>query len=229
MLAAAARNQARGFGDLSLFEVGPEFFGSEPGQQREVACALRAGATALRDWSGARRPVDLYDAKADAEAALAAIGAPVEKLMIDRAVSPWMHPGRAARLKLGPKTVLAEFGELHPKALRQMDVKGPAVAAVVYLKAAPAAKAKTKARAALALHDLQSVERDFAFVVDARTEAADILRAARSADKKLIVDATVFDVFQGEKAGGAVGRREEVGRDFDHAPANPVDADRRGD
>ncbi|MCI4665272.1 MAG: phenylalanine--tRNA ligase subunit beta [Neomegalonema sp.] len=205
LLAAAARNQARGFGDVALFEVGPEFFGPEPGEQREVATSIRVGAVAPRDWSGARRSVDLYDAKADAEAALAAIGAPVEKLMIDRETSPWMHPGRSARLKLGPKNVLAEFGELHPKTLKLMDVKGPAVAAVVYLEAAPASKAKSKARAALTLHDLQSVERDFAFVVDAKIEAAAILRAAKSAEKKLITSASVFDVFEGPKAAAQLG------------------------
>lgn len=205
LLSAAARNQARGFADLGLFEVGPEFFGPEPGEQREVAVSLRVGAAAPREWSGARRPVDLYDAKADAEALLAAIGAPVEKLMIDRETSAWLHPGRSARLKLGPKTVLAEFGELHPKAARAMDVKGPVVAAIVYLEAAPASKAKTKARPALTLFDLQPVERDFAFVVGAETEAADILRAAKSADKKLIVGASVFDVFEGAKAAAQLG------------------------
>ena len=205
LLAAAARNQARGEADAALFEVGPEFFGAEPGEQRETAAILRVGAAAPREWSGARRPVDLYDAKADAEALLAELGRPTAQLQIDRETPSWLHPGRSARLKLGPKDVLAVFGELHPKVLKSLDVKGPAVASVVYLEAGPPVKSKGKARPALTLHDLQPVERDFAFVVDARTEAATILRAARGADKKLIVGTSVFDVFDGPKAAAQLG------------------------
>ena len=205
LLAAAARNQARGFGEIGLFEVGPVFTGPEPGEEALRAVALRVGHSAGRDWSGARRPVDLYDAKADAEAVLASLGAPVEKLMLDRDVAPWFHPGRSARLKLGPKVVLAEFGELHPKTLRVMDVKGPAAAAVIHLDALPAPKAKSTAKPAFVAHDLQAVERDFAFVVDARVEAEAVLRAARGADKKLIDSAAVFDVFDGGKAAEQLG------------------------
>ena len=136
---------------------------------------------------------------------VAAIGAPVDKLMLDRETPAHFHPGRSARLKLGPKTVLAEFGELHPKALKGLDVKGPAVAFTVYLEAAPFPKAKSKARPALELHDLQAVARDFAFVVDAQIEAETVLRAARSAEKKLIDGAHVFDVFDGPKAAQQLG------------------------
>ncbi|MCI4662429.1 MAG: phenylalanine--tRNA ligase subunit beta [Neomegalonema sp.] len=201
LLAAAQRNQARGAAQIALFEVGPEFFGGEPGEQREAASLIRVGFTAARDWSGTRRPVDLYDAKADAEALLAALGAPTDKLMLDRAVSPWFHPGRAGRLKLGPKVVLAEFGELHPKVIREMGIRNAsAVAMSVDLAAIPAKKAKSTARPPLTLNEFQAVERDFAFVVDAQVEAGEILRAVRGADKKLIEDASVFDVFEGKRA-----------------------------
>ncbi len=205
LLAAAARNQARGFADLGLFEVGAEYFGPEPGEQRDVAAALRVGATAPRDWSGARRPVDLWDAKADAEAVLAALGAPVDRLQTAREAPHFFHPGRSAALKLGPKSVLALFGELHPKVLSEMDVKGPAVAAIVYLEAIPTPKAKGRTRPALALSAFQAVERDFAFVVEAGVEADAILRAARGAEKGLIASAEVFDVFAGPKAEAALG------------------------
>jgi phenylalanyl-tRNA synthetase beta chain len=205
LLAAAARNQARGIGELGLFEVGAEYFGPEPEEQRTVAAMIRVGATAPRDWTSTRRPVDLYDAKADAEAALAAIGAPVDRLMTVREAPDWFHPGRSAALKLGPKITLAVFGELHPKVLAAMDVKGPVVAAVVSLEDAPFAKAKTKTRAALTTSDYQAVERDFAFVVDERVEAEAILKAARSAEKVLIEGATVFDVFGGAKAAAQLG------------------------
>ena len=114
LLAAAARNQARGFADLALFEIGQVFPGGEPGEQALVAAGLRVGATAPRNPHGTRRPVDLWDARADAEAALAAIGAPAA-LMIQRTAPDWFHPGRSGVLSLGPKTVLAAFGELHPR------------------------------------------------------------------------------------------------------------------
>jgi phenylalanyl-tRNA synthetase beta chain len=200
LLAAAARNQARGFADLGLFEIGPAFHGGEPGEQSLQASAVRIGASAPREWSGTRRPVDLYDAKADTEAALAAMGVPVEKLMIAREAPNWFHPGRSAALKLGPKNTLAVFGELHPKVLNAMDVKGPAVAVTLMLENLPMRKAKSAARPALLASDFQAVERDFAFVVDERIEAETVLRAARGAEKKLIQRASVFDVFEGARA-----------------------------
>ncbi len=200
LLAAAARNQARGFADLALFEVGPVFHGGEPGEQSLVAAGLRVGHTGPRHWAGTRRAVDLYDVKADAEAVLAALGAPVDKLMVERHAPDWLHPGRSAALKLGPKNPLALFGELHPKVLRAMDVKGPAVAVVLNLENLPERKGKGVSRPALVASDLPAVERDFAFVVDERVEAGEILRAARGAEKKLIEAASVFDVFAGPRA-----------------------------
>jgi phenylalanyl-tRNA synthetase beta chain len=200
LLAAAARNQARGLADLGLFEIGPVFHGGEPGEQSLQASAVRVGATAPRDWVGTRRPADLYDAKADAEAVLAVIGAPVDKLMVAREAPEWFHRGRSAALKLGPKNTLAVFGDVHPKVLQAMDVKGPAVAVTLFLEAVLRRKAKSAARPALVVSDFQAVERDFAFVVDERVEAETVLRAARGADKKLIQRASVFDVFQGARA-----------------------------
>ncbi|MEM9371785.1 MAG: phenylalanine--tRNA ligase subunit beta, partial [Pseudomonadota bacterium] len=205
LLSAAARNQARGSSDLGLFEIGPVFNGPEPGEQALVATALRVGSSEAKTWAGAGRGTDLYDAKADAEAVLAAAGAPTAKLMITRDAPSWFHPGRSGALKLGPKNTLAVFGELNPKVLSALDVKGPAAAAVVFLENIPMPKSKGKTRVALETSDYQAVERDFAFVVDDRIEADTILRAARSADKKLIESASVFDVFGGSKAAEQLG------------------------
>ena len=205
LMAAAARNQARGFADIGLFEVGAEYFGPEPGEQRDVAAAIRVGATAPKDWTGSRRAVDLYDAKADAEAVLAAIGAPVDRLMTFRDAPDYFHPGRSAMLKLGPKNPLAAFGELHPKVLEGMDVKGPAVAVTVFLENLPAARAKGTTRRALAISNLQAVERDFAFVVDTSVEAGQIIKAAQGAEKVLIDAVEVFDVFEGRHAAEQLG------------------------
>ncbi len=204
LLQAAARNQARGFADLALFEVGPAFQGGEPGQQLMQASGLLVGYTGPRDPHGARRAVDVYDAKADAEAVLSAIGAPA-KLMVQRNAPGWWHPGRSGQLSLGPKNILAGFGEVHPKVLSAMDVKGPAVAFTIWLENPPFPKAKSATRPALVISDLQAVERDFAFVVDETVEALTLLNAAKGADKALIADASVFDQFMGAKAVAQMG------------------------
>lgn len=198
LLQAASRNQARGFGDLALFEVGPAFAGGEPGEQVVQAAGLLVGQAGPRDPWGSRRPVDLYDAKADAEAVLAAIGAPA-RAQINRKLAGWWHPGRAGNVALGPN-MLATFGEVHPKVLREMGVKGPAVAFSIWLENVPFPKKKGATRPALEISDLQAVERDFAFVVDAGVEALTAVNAALGADKKLIESVNVFDQFTGAKA-----------------------------
>ena len=203
LLQAAARNQARGFADLALFEVGPAFSGGEPGEQALQATGLLVGAVSPRDPYGSRRMADIYDAKADAEAVLAALGAPA-RMQIARKVASWWHPGRSGVMALGPTTLCA-FGEVHPKVLRAMDVKGPAVAFTVFVEAVPFPKAKTATRPALAISDLQAVERDFAFVVGREVEALSLVNAAQGADKALIEAVRVFDEFTGEKAEAQMG------------------------
>lgn len=203
LLRAAARNQARGFNDLALAEIGPVFTGGEPGEQALHATGLLVGASAARDPYGSRRPVDIYDAKADAEAVLAALGAPA-KVQISRKIASWWHPGRSGAIALGPN-VLASFGEVHPRILAAMGVKGPAVAFSVQIANVPSPKIKTPTRAPLVISDLQAVERDFAFVVDAKTEALTAVNAAQGADKVLIETVRVFDQFTGEKAEAQMG------------------------
>jgi len=203
LLAAAARNQARGFADLSLFEIGPAFHGGEPGEQHLQAAGLLVGATAPRDPHGSRRPVDVFDARADAEAVLSVLGVPA-RTQITRKVAPWWHPGRSGVIGLGP-TVLATFGELHPRVLQAMDVKGPVVAFTILLANVPPPRVKTPTRPALTTSDLPAVDRDFAFVVDARVETLTAVNAALGADKALIAGVRVFDEFAGDKAEAQMG------------------------
>ncbi len=200
LLQAAARNQARGFNELSLFEVGAVFHGGEPEEHEILITGLRVGATGPKDVHGSRRPIDVFDARADAEAILAALGAPA-KTQFARPAKGWWHPGRSARMTLGPKITLAAFGEIHPKVLKAMDVKGPAVGFAVHIGAIPQPKSTTSTRAALAISDLQAVERDFAFVLDAQVEAVNVVNAAQGADKKLIEEVRVFDEFIGGSLG----------------------------
>ncbi len=204
LLQAASRNQARGTADLALFEVGPAFSGGEPGEQHIQAAGILVGANAPRDPFGSRRGVDLYDAKADAEAVLSAIGAPV-KFQIHRNLPGWFHPGRAGVISLGPKLPLAVFGELHPRILRAFDLKGPVVGFTVYVENPPKPKARKTTRQPLVTSALQAVERDFAFVLDARVEALNVVNAAAGADKALIADVKVFDEFTGSKADAQLG------------------------
>jgi phenylalanyl-tRNA synthetase beta chain len=203
LLRAAARNQARGFMDLSLAEVGPAFSGGEPGEQHTQAAGIIVGHVAPRDPFGSRRPADIYDAKADAEAVLAALGAPA-RAQINRKVPAWFHPGRAGTIALGPNT-LATYGEIHPKIVAEMDLKGPVMGFTVYPANVPQPKTKTTLRAALPISNLQAVERDFAFVVDSSVEALTAVNAATGADKALIESVRLFDQFTGDKAEAQMG------------------------
>ncbi|MGR3383277.1 phenylalanine--tRNA ligase subunit beta [Roseovarius indicus] len=200
LLQAAARNQARGIMDMALFEVGQAFHGGEPDEQHLLATGILVGRTGPKDVHGQSRAVDLYDAKADAEAVLSAIGAPA-KVQILRGAREWWHPGRHGKICLGPKKVLGIFGELHPKVLREMDVKGPVVGFTIWPAEVPLPRKAGANRGALEVSGLQAVERDFAFVVDAQVEALNLVNAAAGADKALIEDVRVFDEFIGGSLG----------------------------
>lgn len=200
LLQAAARNQARGFMDMALFELGHAFHGGEPGEQHVLISGLLVGRTGPKDVHGTTRPVDVFDVKADAEAVLAAMGAPA-KVQIRRGAREWWHPGRHGIICLGPKKVLGVFGELHPKVLEAMDVKGPAMGFTLWPEDIPMPRKSGATRAALELNDLQAVERDFAFVLDADVAALDVVNAAGGADKALIAEVRVFDEFIGGSLG----------------------------
>lgn len=202
LLAAAQRNTDRGARQMALFELGHEFKAATPGAQRFAGAGVRAGAAQLKNWQAAGQQVDAYQARADAEAALAACGVDVSALQI-LPIDPswgidWYHPGRSGVLARNPREPMAVFGELHPTILHAFDITGTVVGFEVYPETVPAPKANTgMARSALALSNLQAVRRDFAFEVSLETRAADMVRAAKGADKKLIRDVRVFDVFEG--------------------------------
>jgi phenylalanyl-tRNA synthetase beta chain len=196
LLTALQKNADRGFPDGAVFEVGPVYRSVEPEGQETVAAGVRA-TRPRRSWTGDAAS-DLYAAKADALAALASAGAPADKLQAADA-SPWWTPGRSGRLQLGPKLVLAEFGEVHPRVLKALDVDGPIVGFEVYLDRVPTPRARpTKAKPAYTAAELMPVRRDFAFVVDQAVRAGDLVRAAEGADKALVVGVGVFDVYEGE-------------------------------
>ncbi|MHA7774930.1 phenylalanine--tRNA ligase subunit beta [Roseibium sp. M-1] len=203
LLAAAQRNADRGHGDVALFEIGQVFENDTPEGQKMVAAGVRRGTAKLagagRHWSGTSRIVDVFDAKADAEAALAAIGAPVDKLMVMADAPATFHPGRSGCLKLGPKNTLAVFGEVHPRTLAALDIEGPLVAFEIYLDALPEPKGKGgRSKGAFNVSGLMPVQRDFAFLVGKDVSAEALLKAARGAEKTLIEDVTLFDIYEGQ-------------------------------
>jgi phenylalanyl-tRNA synthetase beta chain len=200
LLAAARRNADRGFPDVGLFELGPLYRDDRPEGQANAAAGLRAGHIRPRHWREPARAPDWYDAKADALAALAAAGAPVDNVVTSADPPPWFHPGRAGRLRLGPAE-LGHFGELHPDVLEAFDIKGAVGAFEVFLDAVPLPRAG-RSRPPLRLSVFQPVERDFAFIVDRDLPAETLLRAARgsipAADRKLVSEIRLFDVYQGK-------------------------------
>ena len=168
-----------------------------PDGQTIVAAGVRRSPLA-RDWQGNETQADVYRVKADCLAALDAAGAPVDSLQTAAEAPNWFHPGRSGVLRLGPKNVIAEFGEIHPRVLKAMDVAGPVFGFEIALDNIPAAKSKaTKTKPALALSEFLPLSRDFAFVVDETVEAETLLKAVRGAEKVLIDRVNLFDVYRG--------------------------------
>jgi phenylalanyl-tRNA synthetase beta chain len=198
LLTALQANADRGQLDPRLFEVGPVYLTDKPDGQRLVATGVRR-VEAGRHWAGTRLP-DVFDAKADALAALAAAGAPAASLQVAAEARDWWHPGRSGVLRLGPKNVLAEFGEIHPGVLKALDIDGRVLAFEIVLDNIPQPKKGSglKARSQLDRAELTPVRRDFAFLVDKAVTADTLVRAAKGADKALISDVAVFDVYDGK-------------------------------
>ncbi len=196
LLVAAQRNADRGFDDARLFEAGPAYANTnDSGQQRTLTAVWRARPP--RHWRAAPQP-DIFDVKRDVLSVLEALGAPVASLQTSNEVPAHWRPGRTGALKLGPK-VVAYYGEIHPRALKAINVEAPALAFEIFLDALPAPRAKGRTKAPLEKLDLQPLTRDFAFIVDDGTPAADVVRAALGADKQLITDVNLFDVYRGER------------------------------
>ncbi len=202
LIASVQTNGDRGFADVAMFEVGQIFRGDRPEDQFTAAAGIRHGYASSkgigRHWSGTVI-ADAFDAKADALAVLAAAGAPMQALQIVPGGAGWLHPGRSGTIQIGPQNILGYFGELHPRTLEALRADGPLMAFEVNLDRIPAAKQRpTRAKPVLELSAFQPVSRDFAFIVDRAVKAGDLVSAAQGVDKKLIIDVTVFDVYEGK-------------------------------
>jgi phenylalanyl-tRNA synthetase beta chain len=201
LMSAAKRNLDRGAKSLRLFELGRRYLRGQGGasDERLALGLVLAGEKTARSWStGKAVSFDAYDAKAEALSLLAEAGAPVDKLQVMGEAGGQFHPGQSGTLRLGPKTVLARFGMLHPGTAKLFDIDGAVAIAELFLDAIPARKAASGfARVAYAPPALQAVTRDFAFLVPAGLPAGDLVRSVQGADKANIVAVRLFDDFRG--------------------------------
>jgi phenylalanyl-tRNA synthetase beta chain len=198
---AAQRNADHGADDVRLFEAGPVYPGDKPEDQRiQVAAVVKAAKA--RAWQGAPASYDAFAAKADLFAMLTALDQSPDRFQVGPPDGPHWHPGRAGTLRLGPKQIVASFGELHPAFLKALRAEGPILAVELVLDALPSPKAKTgKTKPVFEKADQTPVKRDFAFVVDEKVPAGDITRMAMKADPKLVTAARVFDVYRDANIG----------------------------
>jgi len=201
LLLAGQRSADKGYPGAALFEAGPTYLNPTPEGQSPTIAGMRR-MDVMRDWRGGTVP-DAFTAKADAIAALAAMGAKVDNLQIaspkNSNMGSYWHPGRSGRLQMGPKNILADFGELHPGALKRLGIEGRVCAFEIWPdNVASGRKKATKSKGALNVSDLMPVHRDFAFIVSEDTSAGNLTRAVKGADKALISDVTLFDVYQGK-------------------------------
>ena len=198
---AAVRNAGRGYSDVSLFEVGPAYRDPTEKGQDMVAAGIRTGKTGPRHWAETPRNVDAFDVKADVLAVIEACGAPASNLQVSDDAPSWYHPGRSGALRLGPN-VIAYFGEMHPKVIKKLGLKGRVAAFEIFMERIPVSKSKGgKARKLLQASNFQSVNRDLAFIVNIDVPADKISRAAAGAEKQLISKVDIFDVYQGDNMG----------------------------
>ena len=198
LITAAGRNSDRGIKSVALFEAGNQFYSDKIDGQNFVIAGIRRGQKNERHWQKNSEDINVYDAKADAISILNAIGVKADNAQVVAEAPAWYHPGRSGVIRLGPKNIMAYFGEIHPNILKKLDVKGPLVGFEIMLGNIPLPRSKLgNSRGSLKSSDFQSVERDFAFVVSKDLAAEQLVKVISSVDKKLIDRINVFDVYEG--------------------------------
>jgi phenylalanyl-tRNA synthetase beta chain len=198
LLMGCKNNIARGYNNVSLFEVGPEFYGCKPGEQKLVAAGVRCGQTSKKHWLKDERQFDVFDVKSDVLAAIASANGPYDSVRISLDAPSYYHPGRSGAFRLGAN-VVAYFGEVHPTILKKFGIKQRVVAFEVFVDSIPLPRvSQGKAKKKLELSQFQPVDKDMAFIVDKSVKADDVIASAKNADKCYIANVRVFDVYEGE-------------------------------
>ena len=197
LLVAAQRNLNVGIDTLSFFEVGPIFKGDKPDDQISTISGLRLGTKVKRDWKNSSKDFDFYDVKLDVLKTLEAIGANVNSLQTYENTSGYFHPGRSAVLKIGQK-LIANVGEIHPEISDFYGLEKSILAFEIFYENIPIPKKVKVSRPMLKMSPLQSVTREFAFVIDETTPAEKLVQIAKSTNKDLIKEVLIFDLYKGE-------------------------------
>jgi phenylalanyl-tRNA synthetase beta chain len=197
-----SKNLDRGFKDISFFEIGPVFLGTQPGQQETVVCGLRAGKISRLDWLEKVRLVDIFDVKKDVIQTLVEVGFDQKKLYIDDKTPSYYHPGKSGRVFLNKdkKNVVAFFGEIHPNILKKIDIKSESLAGFeIFLdNIKQTKKSLNDQKTQYKYSDYQKSERDFAFVLNKNFQVQELIEIISNIDKDLIKTVKVFDVYEGE-------------------------------
>ena len=196
------KNLGRGFKDLSIFEIGPTFSGSKPGEQQTVVSGLRTGKLSRQSWVEQGRLVDVFDVKRDVIQSLVEAGYNKDKFYIDDETPSYYHPGKSGRIFLnkGKEKVVAFFGDIHPNILKKLDIKVEALVGFeIFLDNIKQPKKLLKnQKTQYKYSDFQKSERDFAFVLDKNFKVQELIEIIRNVDKELIKSVKVFDVYEGE-------------------------------
>ena len=196
------KNLDRGFKDLSIFEIGPVFTGTNPGEQNTVVCGLSAGKRSRLSWIEKERNVDVFDVKRDVVQTLVETGYNSDRFFIDSETPNYYHPGKSGRLFLnrGKDQIAAYFGEIHPNIIKKIDIKTESLVGFeIFLDNLKLPKKTLKdQKTKFEVSDYQKSERDFAFIVNKEIKAQDLINAVSSVDQKLISKIKVFDVYEGE-------------------------------
>ncbi len=201
LLICLKRNQDRGYLDLSLFEIGPTFFGNKPGEQQIILGGLKSGVANRKSWDSKARNIDVFDVKADAIKTLLELGIEEDNLYISNKTQDYYNPGRSGSINLKSTNgaQLALFGEIHPGIVSNMDFKEQNICGFeIFLKNIPEPQKKYRlVKKNYFVSEFQKSERDFAFVIDKNYKAGDVEKIIREVDKNLIQKVLIFDVFEG--------------------------------
>ena len=196
------KNQDRGYEDLSIFEIGPTFFGKNPGEQQVVIGGLKSGKVNKKSWLVKERNIDIFDIKSDVIKTLLELGIDQKDLFVSDNTKNCYHPGRSGSINLktekGPH--LAYFGEIHPAIIKNIDFKDSNIFGFeIFLKNMPEPNKKLRqSKKSFQTSDFQKSERDFAFVIDKIFKIGVLEKIIKEIDEKLIQKVTTFDVYEGE-------------------------------
>ena len=196
------KNIDRGFKDISLFEIGPSFFGRKPGEQQTVIAAIRAGKIFRHNWIEKDRVIDVFDAKRDVIQSLTEIGFDQNKIIITDKAPSYYHPGKSGTVYLEEKNKkpIAFFGEMHPNILNNVDIKTEAVVIfeIILDNLDGNIKKLKDTKEQYQYSDFQKSERDFAFIINKDFKSQDLIDVIYDVNKDLIRDVKVFDIYEGE-------------------------------